>query len=190
MSSQFSGSALLGLHPQKHSFQSAVVMSICSHYSLSYKSAGQLLGWRPAEKPGTQEQTRVTHSNYTIHSAFIECRFTQSRTSTYINILLTLSQSMTNTTQTHSNQWGIMDPSPRVSVCRSGRQHSGKGSGQCLARKDLWSQVGRGADKVLSPAEHSVWWLMTKETAWHGAASLYVELSCLSDGLEPASVIS
>ena len=65
-------------------------MGICSRYSLSYKSAGQLLGWPPAEQPGTKEQTTVRHSHCAIHSAFIECRVTQSRRSTYISILLTL----------------------------------------------------------------------------------------------------
>ena len=37
----------------------------------------------------TPRNRQETHSNYVIHSAFTECRFTQSRTSTHINILLT-----------------------------------------------------------------------------------------------------
>ena len=45
-----------------------------------------------------------------------------------------------------------MNLSPRVSFCRSWRQHDGQGSLQCLARKALWSQVGSGADEVLTPA--------------------------------------
>ena len=35
-----------------------------------------------------------------------------------------------------------MNSSPRVSVCRSGRQHGGQGNCQRLARQDLQSQVG------------------------------------------------
>ena len=42
-----------------------------------------------------------------------------------------------------------MNPSPRVSVSRSWRQHSGQGSCQHLAKKDLQSQVGSRADEVL-----------------------------------------
>lgn len=56
-----------------------------------------------------------------------------------------------------------MNPSPRISVCRSGRQHSGQGSCQPLARKDLWSQVDSKADKVLSPAGQNLWQLMPGE---------------------------
>ena len=47
---------------------------------------------------------------------------------------------------------GITNLSPRVSACRSGRQHSGQRRCQRLARKDLWSQVGSRAGKVLGPA--------------------------------------
>ena len=35
-------------------------------------------------------------------------------------------------THTRSNQWGIMNPSPRVSANRWGRQHSGKAAGSIL----------------------------------------------------------
>ena len=49
-----------------------------------------------------------------------------------------------------------MNPSPRVSVCRSGRQHGGQGSHQHLARVGLWSQVGSSAGEVLSPAGQSL----------------------------------
>ena len=63
---------------------------------------------------------------------------------------------------------GDNKPSPRVSVCRSGRQHSGQGSCQRLARKDLWSQVGSEVEEVLSQAGKSLWELMPKEisVAW------------------------
>ena len=42
--------------------------------------------------------------NYAIHSAFIECMFTQSRTSTYIHILPTLQQSKRTITYIHTEQ--------------------------------------------------------------------------------------
>ena len=58
----------------------------------------------------------------------------------------------------------MTNPSPRGSVCRSGRQHGAQGSCEHLARKDLWSQVGSRADDVLSPAGQSLWWLMQRET--------------------------
>ena len=51
---------------------------------------------------------------------------------------------------------GIMSPSPRVSVCRSGSQHHGQGSCQHLARKDLWRQVGSREDEILSPSGQSL----------------------------------
>ena len=78
---------------------------------------------------------------------------------------------------------------PRVSVCRSRRQHSGQGSLQHLAEKDLWNQVSSGADKVLSPAGQSL--VANAKGDEHGnAAALWcVKLSCLSCGVEPASVI-
>ena len=47
---------------------------------------------------------------------------------------------------------GITNPSPRVSACRSRRQRGGQRRCQRLARKDLWSQVGSRAGKVLGPA--------------------------------------
>ena len=56
-----------------------------------------------------------------------------------------------------------MNSSPRVSVCRSGRQHSGQESRQHLARKDLRSQVGSRAGKVLSPAGQSPRWPMPRK---------------------------
>ena len=61
-----------------------------------------------------------------------------------------------------------MSPSPRVSVCRSGRQHGGQGSCQRPAREGLWSQVGSRADKVLSPAGQGLWRVVTREitVAW------------------------
>ena len=63
---------------------------------------------------------------------------------------------------------GVTDPSPRVSVCRSGRQHGGQGSRQRPARKGLWSQVGSRAGKAPHPAGQSLWWPMPKEVsvAW------------------------
>ena len=61
-----------------------------------------------------------------------------------------------------------MNLSPRVSVCRSVRQHSGEGSCRRLAKKDLWNQVGSRADEVLSPAGQSLWRPMPREisVAW------------------------
>ena len=72
-----------------------------------------------------------------------------------------------------------MNPSPRVSVCRSGRQHSGQGSGQCLARKDLWSQEGSRADEVLSLAGQSLQQLMPREisVAWSSTLGCAARLS-------------
>ena len=81
-----------------------------------------------------------------------------------------------------------MNPSPRVSVCRSERQHSGQGSCQCFSRKDLWSQVGSRADEVLSPAGRASGGQCQGRSVWHGAALWCVELGCLSSGLEPASL--
>ena len=88
-----------------------------------------------------------------------------------------------------------MNPSPRDSVCRSGRQHGGQGSCQCLARKDLQSQVGSRAEvpspagQRLQQARASSGWCQGR-SVWHGAALWCVELSCLSSGLEPVSVRS
>ena len=61
-----------------------------------------------------------------------------------------------------------MNPSPRVSVCRSGRQPGGQGSCQHPARKGLRSEVGSRADEVLSPAGQSLWRPMPREisVAW------------------------
>ena len=61
-----------------------------------------------------------------------------------------------------------MNPSPRVSVCQSGGQYGRQGNCQHLAKKDLWSQVGRKADEVPSPSEHSFWQPMPREisVAW------------------------
>ena len=61
-----------------------------------------------------------------------------------------------------------MNLSPRVSVCRSRRQHGKQGNSQRLARKDLWSQVGSRAGEVLSPAGRSLHQLMPREVsvAW------------------------
>ena len=53
-------------------------------------------------------------------------------------------------THTDSNQWGITNPSPRLSVCRPGRQHSGQGSCQHLARNDLQSWVQQGRQSAQS----------------------------------------
>ena len=82
-----------------------------------------------------------------------------------------------------------MNLSPRVLVCRSGRQHGGQGIGHHLASKDLWIQVGSRADEVLSPAGQSLWQLMPREISVAGAALWCVALGYLSSGLEPASVI-
>ena len=66
-------------------------------------------------------------------------------------------------THRHSNQWGITNPSPRASGCRSRRQHGGQGSLQSLARKDLWSQEGSRAGEVPSPAGQILQWPMPRE---------------------------
>lgn len=72
-----------------------------------------------------------------------------------------------------------MNPSPRVSVCRSGRQHGGQGSSQCLARKDLQSQVSSRGDKVLSPLGQSLWQPMPREIsmAWSSTLVCRAQLS-------------
>lgn len=72
-----------------------------------------------------------------------------------------------------------MSPSPRVSVCRSRRQHGGPGSSQPLGRKNFWSQVGGKADKVLRPAADV-------KGDQYGAALWCVKLGCLGSGLESA----
>ena len=71
-----------------------------------------------------------------------------------------------------------MNPGPRVSVSRSGKQHGGQGSCQRLARKDFRSQRCRAPG---SPCQG--------RSTWRGAALWCVELSCLSSGLKTASVI-
>ena len=89
---------------------------------------------------------------------------------------------------------GDNKPSPRVSVCRSGRQHSGQGSCQRLARKDLQNRVGRREDKLLSSARRSLWWLMPRETSvvWSSTLVCGAQLSqqwsgaCLSYTLKVA----
>ena len=108
--------------------------------------------------------------------------------STYISFLLTLWQSKRNTTHAHSNQWQIMNPSPRVSVCRLGRQHGGQGSRQHLTRRDLQSQVGSRAGKVFSPAGLSLQRPMPREISMAWSSTLGCGACLLSSGLEPASV--
>ena len=65
--------------------------------------------------------------------------------------------------------------SPRVSVCRSRRQHGGHGSCQHLARKDLWGQMGSQADEVLSPAGQSPHQPMPREisVAWSSTLGVW-----------------
>ena len=67
---------------------------------------------------------------------------------------------------------GVMNRSPRVSVCRSGRQQGGQRSCQRHARKDLQSWVGSGADEVLSPAGQSLWWPMPREISMAWSSTL------------------
>ena len=72
-----------------------------------------------------------------------------------------------------------MNPSPRVSVCRSGRQHGGQGSCQGLTKKDFWSWVGSRVDEVLSPAGQSLRWLMPRDisVAWSSTLVCWAWLS-------------
>ena len=65
-----------------------------------------------------------------------------------------------------------MNPSPRVSVCGSGRQHSGQGGCQCHAMKDLLSQVDSRADEVLSPAGQSTQQPMAREISMTWSSTL------------------
>ena len=81
-----------------------------------------------------------------------------------------------------------MNLSPRVSVCRSWRQHGEQGSCQHLARKGLQSQVGSRGDKVLSLAGQSLWQPMPRKISVAWNALWCVKLVCLISGLEPASV--
>ena len=91
---------------------------------------------------------------------------------------------------THSNQWGIMDLSPRVSVYRSRRQHSRQGSCQHLARKDCWSQVGSRAGKVLSPAGQSTQQPMAREISMTWSSTLLCGAQLFLQWFgQPASVI-
>ena len=71
-----------------------------------------------------------------------------------------------------------MNSSPRDSVRRSRRQHSGQGSCQRLARKDLWSQVGSRAAEVLSPAGQSLWQLMPREISVEWSSALVCGARC------------
>ena len=74
-----------------------------------------------------------------------------------------------------------MDLSPRVSVCGSGRQHSGQGSCQGLARKGLRTcsvQQGRASSG----------WCQGR-LVWCGAALRCVGLGSLGSGLQHASII-
>ena len=95
-------------------------------------------------------------------------------------------------THRHSNQWGITNPSPRASGCRSRRQHGGQGCLQSLARKDLWSQEGSRAGEVPSPAGQILQWPMRREisVAWGSTLVCGAQLSqqwpgaCLSCNLE------
>ena len=84
-----------------------------------------------------------------------------------------------------------MNLSPRVSVCRSRRQHGKQGNSQRLARKDLWSQVGSRAGEVFRPAGRSLHQLMPREVsvAWSSPLVCGARLSqqwsgaCLNDTL-------
>ena len=82
---------------------------------------------------------------------------------------------------------GDNKPSPRVSVCRSGRQHSGQGSCQRLAKKDIGARWAAGQTKsAVQQGRASGGWCRGR-SAWCGAAHWGVELGSLSSGLEPAS---
>ena len=180
---------------------------ICSQCSLSYKLVScpcsdrliQSLRTRSAKPPvwppalqvplalrNNREPTQVTMLfTWTllvqVHSAFINAHLIPIYAN-LITILITQKQSVAS----HKR---IMNPSPWVSGCRSGRQHSEQGSPQCLARKDHQSQVGIRADKICSPAGQSLPRPMPREISGYGAALRCVELGCLSNGMEPASVI-
>ena len=72
-----------------------------------------------------------------------------------------------------------MNPSPRVSVCKTRRQHCGPGSCQCLAGKDLRSEVGSRAGEVLSPAWQSLGQTMPREISvvWSSTLGCGTQLS-------------
>ena len=89
-----------------------------------------------------------------------------------------------------SNNWGITNPSARVSVFRSGRQHGEQGSPKHLAGKDLQSQVGSKADEIPSPAGQSLQQPVPRDigVAWRSTLVCGAQLSqqwcadCLPSG--------
>ena len=84
-----------------------------------------------------------------------------------------------------------MNPSPRVSACRSGRQHSmvGKGVVSVLQGRVSGARWAAGqAKSSVQQGRSSVGWCQGRP-GWPGAALWCVELSCCSSGLEPAPVV-
>ena len=82
-----------------------------------------------------------------------------------------------------------MNPSSRVPVCRSERQHSGRGSLQHLARKDLWSQACSRADKVRRPAGQSLRQPMPREISMVWSSTLMCGARLSQQWSGPAPVI-
>ena len=80
-----------------------------------------------------------------------------------------------------------MNPSPRVSVSRSRRQHGGQGSCQHLAKKDLQSQVGSRAAPLAADTKGDPWgveqhcgvWSLAVSTVVWNLPQLYLESGVL-----------
>ena len=67
-----------------------------------------------------------------------------------------------------------MNPSPSVSARRSGRQNDGRGSCQCPARKDLWSQAGSRAELLVANAKGHQRGVEQHPDLWNVAVSAMV----------------
>ena len=74
---------------------------------------------------------------------------------------------------------GDNEPESQSLSLQDWRQHSGQGSCQHLARKDLWIQVGSRADEVLSPVGQSLQWPVPREISvvWSGPLVCGAQLS-------------
>ena len=123
------------------------------------------------EQPSTKSHTVATlFAQLSLHagSLRVECQHTYNPTHT-----LTTWENIIHS-HTHSNPWGIVNPSPRVSVCRSGRQHGGQGSHQRLIRKDLQIQADSRAEPPAADAKGDQRGVGQPAGVWSSAVSAVV----------------
>ena len=85
---------------------------------------------------------------------------------------------------------GIVNPSSRISVCRSRRHTVGKGVFSILQGRISVARWATGQAKSSVQQGRASGGQCQGRSSWHGAALWCVELSCLSSGLESASVVS